>query len=239
MNGLAPTISTKHMAARDLPDVLDLLPDAVFVVGTAGRLIAVHGACQRIFGYQPEEMIGKPMMDFVFPGDRAKTLQTAKRVMDGHCEGHFENRYVRKDGRLAHILWSARWSEVDKVRVGVARDITEHGQAELARTEFDAAPRWRLSSSPPRLTPPGSSPIPLSIQDYKVLQALANGGECVTRQTIVSALGKNFIDYDQRRLDTQMHRLRRKVEEASGLQLPVTTWRSVGYQFYGDLEVGR
>ena len=62
------------MATRDLIDVLDLLPDAVCVVDSAGRFVSVHGACERIFGYKPEEMIGKPMMDFIFPEDRAKTL---------------------------------------------------------------------------------------------------------------------------------------------------------------------
>jgi len=43
----------------------------------------------------------------------------------------FENRYVHKDGRIVHILWSARWSEVDHVRVAVAHDITERKRSEL------------------------------------------------------------------------------------------------------------
>ena len=55
---------------------------------------------------------------------------------------------------------------------------------------------------------------------------------------IVDALGEDYIHYDQRRLDTQMRRLRRKVEAASGLMLPVRTLRSVGYHFYADIELG-
>jgi DNA-binding response OmpR family regulator len=107
------------------------------------------------------------------------------------------------------------------------------------RMNVDSAPRWRLSASPPGLIPPGFTPIALSGQDYTVLLALATGGKCVSRETIVRALGENFIDYDQRRLDTQMRRLRRKVEEACGLQLPVTTLRGVGYHFYDDIEICR
>jgi DNA-binding response OmpR family regulator len=107
------------------------------------------------------------------------------------------------------------------------------------RMNFDSAPRWRLSVSPPRLIPPGFAPVPLSGQDYTVLLALATGGECVTREMIVRALGESYLDYDQRRLDTQMRRLRRKVEEACGLQLPVTTLRGVGYHFYDEIEVSR
>ncbi|MGZ3159460.1 MAG: response regulator transcription factor [Burkholderiaceae bacterium] len=101
------------------------------------------------------------------------------------------------------------------------------------------APCWHLSSSPPRLIPPGFAPIALSAQDYTVLLALAAKGKTVSREAIVLALGENFFEYDQRRLDTQMRRLRRKVEEACGLQLPVTTLRGIGFHFYDEIEVVR
>jgi DNA-binding response OmpR family regulator len=59
----------------------------------------------------------------------------------------------------------------------------------------------------------------------------------VTRREIIQALGHDFLDYDQRRLDSQMRRLRRKVEQECGLELPVSTLRSVGYRFYEDIRV--
>ncbi|HZX30195.1 MAG TPA: PAS domain S-box protein [Rhodocyclaceae bacterium] len=222
------------MGASNLTNVMDLLLDAVCVVDPEGRLVSVSGACERIFGYTPDEMIGRPILDLVFHEDLPKTLQAVDRIMGGYLQHDFENRYVRKDGQLVHIQWSARWSEVDKVRVAVARDITRRRQDGAA---LEVPARWRLSGSPPSLVPPGFAPIPLSAQDYTVLLALATGGECVTRQAIVAALGKSFVDYDQRRLDTQMRRLRRKVEEACGLPLPVATLRSVGYRFYDSIEV--
>ena len=224
-------------------DVTDLLLDAICVVDAQGRFLAVRGACERIFGYRPEEMIGKPMIDFVYPEDRLRTLQAVQRVMAGYLQRHFENRYVRKDGRLVTIMWSARWSPQDGVRVAIARDVTDRGLA-VAKSETLEAPgastdHWQLSASPPRLLPPGQPPIALSAQDYTVLRALASGGECVTREAIVRALGEDYMAYDQRRLDTQMRRLRRKVEQACGLQLPVCTVRGVGYRVYQRIEVCR
>lgn len=231
------------MAELNLSNVIDLLLDAVCVVDPAGRFLSVSGACERIFGYTPEEMIGRPMIELVFHEDREETLKAVDRIMDGHLQRDFENRYVHKDGRLVHIMWSARWSDADQVRVAVARDVTERTRTESAQTvsgnAYDAVRCWRLSGAPPRLIPPGFAPIPLSAQDYTVLLALATGGKCVTRQAIVSALGENFLDYDQRRLDTQMRRLRRKVEAACNLQLPVTTFRGVGFHFYDEIEVCR
>jgi len=113
-----------------LHNVMDLLLDAICLVDAQGRFVFVSAACERIFGYTPAEMIGRQMLDMVLPEDRAKTLQAASRVRGGHLQLHFENRYVRKDGQIIHIMWSARWSETDQLRVAVARDVTELKRAE-------------------------------------------------------------------------------------------------------------
>lgn len=96
---------------------------------------------------------------------------------------------------------------------------------------------WVLQASPRQLVPPGQQPIPLSTQDYVVLRAIIEGGESVTRATIVRALGADYLDYDQRRLDTQMRRLRKKVLESCGEELPISTLRSVGFTFHADAEL--
>jgi PAS domain S-box-containing protein len=113
-----------------LASYIDLLLDAVCAVDKQGRFVFVSAACERIFGYSPEELIGRPMIDLVHPADRQRTLDAAREIMGGEPKLNFENRYLRKDGRVAHILWSARWSEVDQLRIAVARDITERKQAE-------------------------------------------------------------------------------------------------------------
>ncbi|WP_217475010.1 sensor domain-containing protein [Stutzerimonas stutzeri] len=113
-----------------LATVLDLMLDAVCVVDASGRFVYVSAACERIFGYTPDEMIGRSMMDMVAPEDHERTLQAAKLVMSGQPSLHFENRYIRKDGERVDIMWSARWSEDDQLRVGVARDITQRKHSE-------------------------------------------------------------------------------------------------------------
>lgn len=218
----------------------DLLLDAICVVDAQGRFLAVRGACEAIFGYRPEEMVGKPMIDFVYEGDRARTLQAVDRVMDGYLQRHFENRYVRKDGRLVHIMWSARWVPEKGIRIAVARDVTARRDAAARAETLNEAgePRWRLCGSPPRLIPPGLTAVPLSAQDHAVLLALAaSAGEVVQRRAIVEALGVDYLQYDQRRLDTQVRRLRRKVEEACGLHLPLATVRGVGYRFFEAVDI--
>ena len=112
----------------------DLLLDAVCMVDISGRFVFVSAASERIFGYTPQEMIGKAMIDFVAPADRARTLAAAQNVMNGKSHINFENRYLRKDGSIAHIMWSARWSEPDQLRVAVARDVTALKQAQAMQS---------------------------------------------------------------------------------------------------------
>lgn len=114
----------------DLAKVMDLLVDAVCVVDGNGRYVFVSAAFQRIFGYSLDELIGTNMIDLVVPEDRPKTLRAVEEIMQGRHKAHFENRYRRKDGRIIHIMWSARWSATDGLRFAVARDITELKRAE-------------------------------------------------------------------------------------------------------------
>ncbi|MCX4221072.1 diguanylate cyclase [Pseudomonas sp. MCal1] len=113
-----------------LASYIDLLLDAVCAVDKQGRFVFVSAACERILGYTPDELIGQAMIDYVYPADRERTLAAASDIMGGEPKLNFENRYVRKDGSVVHILWSARWSEVDQLRIAVARDITERKLAE-------------------------------------------------------------------------------------------------------------
>ncbi len=108
-----------------LKKITDMLLDVICVVDAEGHYTFISGACKRIFGYSQEELIGRNMIDLVLPDDRARTLQAASEVMNGKSTKHFENRYLRKDGRVVDMMWSAHWSQADGVRLAVGRDITE------------------------------------------------------------------------------------------------------------------
>ena len=129
-NQAFPTADMQPKADLSLAHVLDLLLDAIIVVDGDGRILFVSAACERIFGYAPAEMLGLRSIDLVHPDDRALTLQAAADIRAGVTMTHFENRYIRKDGRTVHVMWSVRWSEADQARIGVARDVTDIKRAQ-------------------------------------------------------------------------------------------------------------
>lgn len=113
--------------------LLDMLPDAICVVDVEGRFLFVSEGFRRIFGYAPEEVLGRSAFELVHPDDRAATVQQAEQVMAGTLQLHFRNRYVHSDGHNVDIQWSARWLPEYGVRVAVAHEVTElrRGEREL------------------------------------------------------------------------------------------------------------
>jgi len=97
---------------------------------------------------------------------------------------------------------------------------------------------WVLHTAGRTLVPPGMAAIDLSPHDFAVLKTIIDGkGQPITRRAIVDALGDDYFTSDPARLDTQMRRLRRKVSEATGKDLPIKTLRNEGYQFYASANV--
>lgn len=125
-----PDVCLMENAHPPLATVMDLLLDAVCVVDPDGRYLYVNAGYERIFGYSAAEVLGKPMIELVHPDDRERTLQAAREIMDGQPKLHFRNRYIRKDGGVVDIQWSARWSEDQRVRIAVAHDVTELRRSE-------------------------------------------------------------------------------------------------------------
>lgn len=114
-----------------LDKLLDMMLDVVCVVDEQDKIVFVSNACERVFGYTADEMTGMNIFDLMHPDDREKTFNESRMVMSGNPQMLFENRYIHKNGSSTHIMWTARWSDDHRLRIGVARDITKRKNAEL------------------------------------------------------------------------------------------------------------
>lgn len=112
------------------PKLIQLMLDTVFVVDPDNRIIFVSDACETLLGYRAEELTDTLITRYMHPEDLATTQATITQVMNGKPHVDFRNRYIRKDGSVVHILWSASWSEELGARIGVARDVTALTEAE-------------------------------------------------------------------------------------------------------------
>lgn len=123
--------------------IMDNSQDVICTIDEKGCFISVSAACEQVWGYTATELAGRPYIDLVCPEDRAMTQQVAEILMIDGKITDFVNRYTRKDGTLVDILWSATWSERDKLMFCVAHDVTDRARMEKelrdAKEEADRA----------------------------------------------------------------------------------------------------
>jgi len=58
---------------------------------------------------------------------------------------------------------------------------------------------------------------------------MSKAGEAVSRETLIAALTPDIYDFDPHRLETLIHRLRRKVSSGTREALPLRALHGVGY----------
>lgn len=121
--------------SEQLAKILDSSPDVICAFNSEGCFVQVSAACESVWGYTPQELIGTPYIDKVLAEDHPKSIEAASVIMQGQSTRSFENRYVRKDGLVANIIWSASWSQADQTMYCVARDQTEVIKANAALKE--------------------------------------------------------------------------------------------------------
>lgn len=93
----------------------------------------LNPAWERTLGYSIAELQSRPMIEFVHPDDRERTLAQNREVRAGGHAVHFENRYRCADGSYKWLVWNAI-ADVDKQTIySVARDITRRKAAEEER----------------------------------------------------------------------------------------------------------
>ncbi|WP_341906865.1 transporter substrate-binding domain-containing protein [Polaromonas sp. YR568] len=114
--------------ASELERVFENSLDVICIFDADLRFLRVSEASLKVWGYRPDELVGRPYIDLVPPQDREATLSVARQVREGHAARDLESRSLRKDGSVVHIVWSAVWSPTEQRLYGVARDDSERRQ---------------------------------------------------------------------------------------------------------------
>lgn len=96
--------------------------DIICTVDESGIFRSMNPACARILGFDPDEVIGKPLSSLLLADEPAPEL--------GKSEVSFEKAMLTKSGQRAEMLWAVRWSEAERAWFCVMHDITERKQAE-------------------------------------------------------------------------------------------------------------
>ena len=104
-----------------------------------GVMVDTNAQLAQILGYEPEELVGKPVLECVAPADRERVTA----AIQGGRSSAYEHRALRKDGSTVLVETRARTLSFGgrKLRVTAVRDVSERSrlEGELRRQERLAA----------------------------------------------------------------------------------------------------
>ncbi|MEY2579716.1 MAG: hypothetical protein QOI49_2540 [Verrucomicrobiota bacterium] len=112
--------------------IMDNSQDVICTIDESGRFVTINEASETMWGFSPNELIGRRYMELVHPDDRPATEKAAAEILESGKLADFVNRYVRKDGSVVSVLWSASWSATKKKLFCVAHDVTQRTRIEAA-----------------------------------------------------------------------------------------------------------
>jgi PAS domain S-box-containing protein len=107
--------------------------DAITSIDLNETITSWNRAAARLYGYEPNEIIGKSNRLIIPPDRQAEEDDIVRRVKSGKGVQHFDTVRVRKDGSRVEVAITASAIHQDGIIVGVskiAREISERKAAE-------------------------------------------------------------------------------------------------------------
>ncbi len=140
-----------ELGLRQLATIVENSSEAIFSTTPEGVVTTWNPAAQRLFGYRPDEVIGRPL-SLLAPGDRLPEQEGHRAVLAaGGQTQRRETTGLHRDGSTFDVLVSGSKATDDAGRVVglsiVVQDITERLQAQraLAASERRLAEAQRIA----------------------------------------------------------------------------------------------
>lgn len=106
----------------------------------------------------------------------------------------------------------------------------------IAGSRESDAEVWRLDSLRRQIRTPAGAEVSLTSNETAILGVLAKAnGAAVSRRDIIVAMGRNYMEFDDRRLEVAISRLRRKLMPDEPTSCPLRADRGAGYCFSAPL----
>ena len=140
----------------DLKHIIASYPDTIFRISKTGKLIYISPSCEVMLGYNPDEMIGKSITDFVPQDKLSSTFKSITDLLHNKESKKIGTELFHKNGNNIPVEISLGIFEVNGQEMGQGniREISETNQTEdeLQSTEDTFKTIWENSYDGMRLT---------------------------------------------------------------------------------------
>jgi len=128
-----------RQSETDLSTILQNLQDTYYRTDPRGKIIHISGSITELLGYQPEELIGEPIVSLNADAGGQETFLTELESSDGKI-GNYEVRLKHKNGEIVWASLNSQYVRDDDDRLvaieGTMRDVSEKRVAEGLRSRF-------------------------------------------------------------------------------------------------------
>jgi len=129
-----------HESESKYRNLVESSSDLIWSANASGRLTFINQAVRRIYGYEQEEMLGKPVAELLGDGYWKKPFGFFRKMLvEDRSVADYECEVRRKDGQRVILSSNAivlRDAEGKRIGVtGVSKDITARKRAEQALRE--------------------------------------------------------------------------------------------------------
>lgn len=123
-NEMADELEERMRLLQEYRKFFDVSLDMLCIAGTDGYFKRVNPAFERTLGWSTEELLSRPIVDFVHPDDRKSTIREIEKLSEGTPTISFRNRYILPDGGYTHMFWKA-YPDPETGRIyAVAREVS-------------------------------------------------------------------------------------------------------------------
>ena len=147
-DGLVMDVTELKQTQQDRDRFFNLSLDLLCIAGFDGYFKRLNPAWSNVLGYGSDEILAKPLIEFVHPEDLEITVAELEKLKKSHPVISLENRYLCQDGTYKWLSWTASPFAEEGLIYAVARDVTFNKQAEAELRKSEATNRALLNAIP-------------------------------------------------------------------------------------------
>ncbi|MDP1613547.1 MAG: response regulator transcription factor [Sulfuritalea sp.] len=182
------------------------------------------------------------LLDVALPGAsgldiarRVRAHDTAGIVMLTSLDANSDHVTGLGAGADMYLSKNSSLEVIEAACHGVLRRLESLGASQAETVPGDV---WRMDGRRWRLEAPNGTAVDLTHAESVLLFMLFRSpGEAIPRDQLLARMGKPDTLSNLRNLDNAVSRIRRKVLQACGVELPVRPCYGKGYTFTGECEV--
>jgi len=115
----------KRRLAEERDRFFMLSTDLLCIFNTRGEILQLNPAWHRSLGFDIEELVKQPLMEWIHPEDRPKFNEAVESLSKGAACTELESRVLSVDGSCRWLQWRASCIPRQPLIYATARDVTE------------------------------------------------------------------------------------------------------------------